>query len=40
MIKERQELKNKIKLLDEQIYQLGGGHEENFNYYQAMPHSM
>ena len=40
MIKEREELKNKIKYLDEQIYQLGGGHEENFNYYQEMPHSM
>ena len=40
MIKEREELKNKIKLFDEQIYQLGGGHEEIFNYYQKMPHNM
>ena len=40
MIKEREELKNKIKLLDEQIYQLDGGHEEKFNYFQKMPHNM
>ena len=28
MIQEREELKNKIKLLNETIYQLGGGQEE------------
>ena len=28
MIQEREELKNRIKFLNEQIYQLGGGQEE------------